>query len=229
MKHIVSFSGGKDSTAMLFMMIEIGMPIDEVVFVDLGVEFPEMLEHIDKVRFMIDVPFTVEIPNRGDFEYWMTQHVKTKGDNRGKIGYGWSDIGNRWCTKIKTDSIDRGRRRDYSYQGIAADESHRMQDDERNRYPLIEWGMTERDCLEYCYSLGFHWRGLYERRRRVSCYLCPLQSLPELKMVWRDYPELWANMKRLDKMSHRTFRPGMTLDQIEQRFIEESKQLTLKL
>jgi tRNA(Ile)-lysidine synthase TilS/MesJ len=31
-RHIVSFSGGKDSTAMLLMMIEKGMPIDEIIF-----------------------------------------------------------------------------------------------------------------------------------------------------------------------------------------------------
>ena len=31
-KHIVSFSGGKDSTAMLLKMIEAKMQIDEIVF-----------------------------------------------------------------------------------------------------------------------------------------------------------------------------------------------------
>lgn len=32
MKHIVSLSGGKDSTAMLIKMIEMGMVIDDIVF-----------------------------------------------------------------------------------------------------------------------------------------------------------------------------------------------------
>lgn len=31
MKHIVNFSGGKDSTAMQIRMIEEGMPIDDIV------------------------------------------------------------------------------------------------------------------------------------------------------------------------------------------------------
>ena len=30
MKHIVSFSGGKDSTAMLLRMLEENMPIDKI-------------------------------------------------------------------------------------------------------------------------------------------------------------------------------------------------------
>ena len=49
-KHIVSFSGGKDSTAMLLLMIEKGYKIDEIIFLDTGVEFPEMYEHIEKVK-----------------------------------------------------------------------------------------------------------------------------------------------------------------------------------
>ena len=32
MKHIVQFSGGKDSTAMLLMMLERGMQVDEIIF-----------------------------------------------------------------------------------------------------------------------------------------------------------------------------------------------------
>jgi len=49
-RHIVSFSGGKDSTAMLLKMIEENMQIDEIIFCDTGVEFPAMYEHIRKVE-----------------------------------------------------------------------------------------------------------------------------------------------------------------------------------
>lgn len=44
--HAVSLSGGKDSTAMLLLMIERGMPIDMVLSADTGMEFPEMYEHL---------------------------------------------------------------------------------------------------------------------------------------------------------------------------------------
>lgn len=47
--HTVSLSGGKDSTAMLLLMIEKGMPIDLVLTADTGMEFPEMYEHLAKV------------------------------------------------------------------------------------------------------------------------------------------------------------------------------------
>lgn len=50
MKHIVSFSGGKDSTAMLLKMLEKNMTIDEIIFCDTGKDFPDMLDHIEKVK-----------------------------------------------------------------------------------------------------------------------------------------------------------------------------------
>jgi len=47
--HAVSLSGGKDSTAMLLLMIERDMPIDLVLSADTGMEFPEMYEHLAKL------------------------------------------------------------------------------------------------------------------------------------------------------------------------------------
>ena len=51
---VVSFSGGKDSTAMLLRMIELKEHIDEVVFCDTYKEFPQMYEHIARVRAVVD-------------------------------------------------------------------------------------------------------------------------------------------------------------------------------
>lgn len=47
--HAVSLSGGKDSTAMLLLMIERDMPINMVLSADTGMEFPEMYEHLAKL------------------------------------------------------------------------------------------------------------------------------------------------------------------------------------
>ena len=47
--HAVSLSGGKDSSAMLLLMIERDMPIDMVLSADTGMEFPEMYEHLAKL------------------------------------------------------------------------------------------------------------------------------------------------------------------------------------
>ena len=69
----------------------------------------------------------------------------------------------RWCTARLKDTPRekylREIRKDYDvkeYIGIAADEGYRLER-KRNRqeghvHPLVEWGMTEADCLKYCYG-----------------------------------------------------------------------------
>ena len=49
-KYIASLSGGKDSTAMLLKIIELGLPLDDIIFIDTGKEYPEMYRHI-QARF----------------------------------------------------------------------------------------------------------------------------------------------------------------------------------
>ena len=48
--HIVSLSGGKDSTAMLLRMLEEGWPVDLILFCDTGLEFDGMYHHIEKLE-----------------------------------------------------------------------------------------------------------------------------------------------------------------------------------
>ena len=50
MKHIVSFSGGKDSTAMLLRMLEENMQVDEIIYCDTYKEIPQMYKNIEKIK-----------------------------------------------------------------------------------------------------------------------------------------------------------------------------------
>ena len=45
MKYIASFSRGKDSAAMLLLILEKGLKLDEIVFIDTGLEFKEIYEN----------------------------------------------------------------------------------------------------------------------------------------------------------------------------------------
>lgn len=70
MKNIVQFSGGKDSTAMLLMMLEKGMPVDEIIFCDTGMEFPEVYQHIKQVEKYIGRKIT-RLSADYSFEYYL--------------------------------------------------------------------------------------------------------------------------------------------------------------
>ena len=239
--HVVSFSGGKDSTAMLLRMVEEGYPIDIILYCDTGLEFPEMEDHIRKVEDYIGRKITV-IKAEKDFMYWASEHenlIKSEKSTtlvKGEIkkGYGWSTAFSRWCTKeLKTNVINkylRDLKEDYEliqYAGIAYDEPERERD---LTYPLIEWKMTEADCLEYCYARGFDWGGLYELFDRVSCWCCPLQSLKALRTLKNNRPELWAKLLEMDKIinevprdKRNNFQFTKSLTDIERRFKVEDE------
>jgi len=225
MKQIVSFSGGKDSTAMLLMMLKKNMPIDEIVFCDTGMEFPGMYEHIHAVEYCINRPIT-RLKAKHSFEHYLGSIVKKRGKYKGEKGYGWTGHMFRWCTaylKIKLlQEYFKDKEEYYLYLGIAKDEEHRAKRKEHKnkhtKFPLIEWGITEKQALEYCYKEGFKWGGLYKKFNRVSCWCCPLQPLKELKTLYNEFPELWAELKRLDKLSYRQFRSDYSVEQLENKF-----------
>ena len=228
MKHIVSFSGGKDSTAMLLKMLEEKMPIDEIIFVNTGKDFPDMLEHIKQVNHYImqkyEKKITVLLP-RKSFDYYMFEHEKTRGKNKGKKGYGWATMLCRWCTSnLKTQTINNYLKQYESegyieYIGIAYDEQKRIKD---KCYPLVKWKMTEKDCLQYCYDKGFKWNGLYEHFDRLSCWCCPLKNLKELRILYKYYPDLWKQLKDMDRRSYNQFRADYSVEQLEEKFkVEE--------
>ena len=56
--HIVNLSGGKDSTAMTIELIAKGYPVDIILTCDVGLDFPEMYDHIDKLEKYIGRPIT---------------------------------------------------------------------------------------------------------------------------------------------------------------------------
>lgn len=238
MRHIISFSGGKDSTAMLIMMLEKGMQIDDIVYFDCGNrEFPQMAEHIRQVEEYIGRQITRLYPSRGDLNYWMFDYKpKPRKGNTPKIGKAWPGPTLRWCTGLKTNAINkyysqyRGEGI-ISYVGFAADEINRMIRPNtsshwyESRFPLFDFDMTEADCLEYCHSKGFTWGGLYNHFKRVSCWCCPLQPLKELKQLYLHFPELWERLKDMDRRAWNTFRSdGQSVEDLERRFYFEEVQ-----
>lgn len=103
--HLVSFSGGKDSTAMLLGMLEHDMKIDCILFCDTGLEFPAMYEHIAKVEQDIGRKITVVKADHTYEEFMFDVPVRRSADSpvvrqygEHFTGYGWPGPRQRWCT-----------------------------------------------------------------------------------------------------------------------------------
>lgn len=91
-KSIVSFSGGKDSTALLLMMLERGMKVDYILFCDTGMEFPQMYEHIERVNAYIGEKYgkmVTVLKSKNSFEYLLLHILRNKGKRAGTHGYRW--------------------------------------------------------------------------------------------------------------------------------------------
>ena len=216
---VVMFSGGKDSTAMLLEMIRRGMNIDLILCVDTGKEFPQMYEHIKKVKRLIK-PFKVKTI-KIDFDYWFSEHIKMRGKNKGQKGYGWPTMGVRWCTALKRDACKKFLspfNNVIEYHGIAYDEKERLEKNKDGREiiaPLVDWKMTEADCIEYCKQRGFNYGGLYEKVTRVSCFCCPLADKAKLAVIQDEYPDLWKEIKEMETKTNTKFK-GYGTEAIEE-------------
>jgi len=160
--HVVSFSGGKDSTAMLLRMLELKMPVDDIVFCDTGAEFPAMYEHIRKVEKYIHRPITwlkwehsyewylLEKPcKRKISEFWNNKKRKENIEKQDVLGYSFAGPKSRWCTRLKVDAFNEHEKK-YNdcniieYIGIAADEPNRIKD--KNILSLNGDGMKLTAC-----------------------------------------------------------------------------------
>lgn len=218
---------------MLLKMIELGYKIDEIVFIDTGAEFPAMYEHIEKVSKMINKEITV-LKFKYEFKYYMTEYEKTKGKSKGQKGYGWCGGMCRWGTQFKKQTFARYVKEKYNnsiteYQGIAADETERLTKNKEKvwevKYPLAELNLTESRCLEYCYSRGFTWNGLYKYLDRVSCWCCRNKNLKELENIYKYMPEVWGKLKNLENQVGR-YKKDYSLSDLERRFKIKENQIS---
>lgn len=223
--HLVSFSGGKDSTAMLLKMLELGMQVDMVLFCDTGLEFPALYDHVKTIEKDTGVKITT-VRSEHTFEYYMLEKPikRKKKELEGSLGFSRAGPLMRWCTTKLKDEPHRKYLHELQkkydiieYIGIAADETkritHKCNSRPNVRLPLVEWGMTEAECLKYCKEKGYDWGGLYEKFSRVSCWCCPLQPLAELRILHRDFPELWQQLREWDDKTWRTFKSDWSVHQ----------------
>ena len=220
------------------------MPIDCVLYADTGMEFPEMEAHIAKLDDLLyrerGLHITILRHPQG-FEWLMFDRPVNRAEGRPSAGYGWplGAPGRRWCTghlkqHLISKEVNRLKREKnaLTYIGIAADEAHRCKDEKGNRYPLVEWGITEAQALQICYDRGFDFGGLYEIYRRASCWCCPLQRIGELQKLRTHHPELWARLRVMDNRARAQFPSGplgqfkqnWSVERLEERFAREEKE-----
>ena len=180
-----------------------------------------MYPHLDKLVNKVDFPMVRLTPKRS--------FAEELNLNR------WPSFGREWCRRRKINAVDKYARKHNAVQliGFAADETKRTKSKELSKkavaFPLIKWGVTEKDALAHCYKQGFDWSGLYNHFDRVSCFCCPFKKIGDYRKIRKHYPVLWQRMLKMDKMvnPNRGFYGYKTVHDLDHRFFMEDRQLSL--
>lgn len=211
LKYVASVSFGKDSLAMLLKLLEKHQKLDEVIFYDTGMEFEAIYNIRNIIKDLLEIEniqFT-ELKPKYSFEWKMLQKEVHKRDGTFQCGYGLCGGKCRWGTSEKNNTINKYLKAKYGndyieYIGIAIDEPKRIEKFENNIHkimPLVLWGMSEKECLNYCYSRGFNWNEngveLYSILDRVSCWCCANKNLKELENYKKYLPDYYKQLKLL--------------------------------
>ena len=234
-RHIVSLSGGKDSTALAIFMRQNypELPI-EYVFCDTGAELPETVEYFDRLEAVLGQEITrvtalddlgvEEKGSRTPFDYWLDE----------AYGGFLPNPQARWCTRVlKIRPFERyvGNSNAYSYIGIRGDENragYQQSDgkppvfsDQNNIvpvYPFKEHGMGLTDIKRLLEESGLGLPEYYEWRSRSGCYFCFYQQIGEWQGLKERHPQLFEQAKQYERLKNGkqfTWRQGQRLEALE--------------
>lgn len=245
MLYFHSWSGGKDSTASVILDHIHGLPPSKIIFSEVMFDKKrgisgELPEHIDFVMNKAKPLFeswgyTVEIVHAEKDYLDLFFHVLQRSKVEERIGKhaGWllggACAANR-DLKIKPirdyyKRLDLAGAEYRQYVGIAIDEPKRL---ERlrgsNKISLLEtFGYTEQAAYDLCKEWGLL-SPTYEISKRGGCWFCPNNGYAEFAHTKTKYPELWQELRELDKVENvvsHGFKYGKTLAEVETLIEEE--------
>ncbi len=236
MEHILSLSYGKDSLACLGAIEQLGWPLDRIVHAEVWatdtipadlptmVEFKEKADKIILERWGIEVEHVYSTVNGKKKTYnncFYRVQKKSKNERFANKILGFSAIGRNWCnSELKVAALKKAQPKgSIQYIGIASDEPNRFHNlTETKKSPLVEAGWDEAYCRQWCEENDLL-SPIYTTATRGGCWFCHNQGVGQLRLLRKNYPELWALMLKWDTDSPVTFKAdGHTVHDFDRRF-----------
>ncbi len=214
-RHILSLSGGKDSSALAIYMRD-RVPVMEYAFCDTGKELPETYEYLSRLEAYLGKPI-VRLNSERGFDHWLEVYGGYLPSSR-----------MRWCTrqlKLKPFEAYVGDDPVVSYVGIRADEDREgyvsTKPNIRAVFPFKEDGIVKADVFRLLEESGVGIPDYYKWRTRSGCYFCFFQRKAEWVGLKENHPELFAAAMSYEKIDpatgHRyTWQSNETLDEMTQ-------------
>lgn len=239
MKHIVSWSGGKDSTATVILAHEHEIPLDLIIMSVVWFDkkrgiYGENPEHMDWVLkhakpLFESWGYTVEfISSERDYIHCFNHVItKSKIPERNGKKEGFLIPGLCGMNEEKFAPLDRFFRKMQEpyikYEGIAFDEKDRLTRMHQNRGSvslLEQFKITEAETFSICYKYGLLSPIYNKVRKRQGCWFCPNQSIKEMAHTKKYHPHLWRELELLAEEVKRgntvsqSFKYGRTFDEV---------------
>lgn len=228
MEHALSLSYGKDSLACLGAIEELGWPLDRIVHAEvwatdtIPADLPPMVEFKAKADEIIKKRWGIEVEHlrsRWTFEsrFYSVVSDRAKPQFAGKIR-GFPLTFGSWCARDLKIPLLAGNDC-VSYIGIAFDEPNRFnQLSNRIVSPLVEAGWGEAACYKWCVENDLL-SPIYTTAERGGCWFCPKQPGHQLRLIRKNYPDLWELLLGWDKDSPVPFKAdGHTVHDFDRRF-----------
>ncbi len=210
-RHILSLSGGKDSTALAIYLRDRIEDL-EYVFCDTEKELPETYEYLDRLQAFLGKPI-VRLKHDGrDFDHHLFL----------RHGFLPSPL-NRWCTehlKLRPFEHYVGSDIAINYVGLRADEDRQGYISHKPNikavYPFREAGLVKEDIIRILEESGLGLPAYYRWRSRSGCYFCFFQQKIEWVGLLENHPDLFYKAVEYERWSegepHRfTWTQGETL------------------
>jgi len=212
--HVISWSGGRASTAMLHYLINGPLRGEDyrVLFIDTTITVPHTLEHIEEILDLLDYGlrdrFDVIGPKKTFEEYLKQFHI-------------WPAIKALWCRKYLKllpvrdyyKELYRGERkrlvvylgistydspwRDKRYRGMGQDIRRYGYAWVESKYPLLKW--SPRRTRSYCKKHGIPENPAYQALGNSGCYTCPYLHLKYYKHLRVVCPDLFNRLLELEE------------------------------
>jgi 3'-phosphoadenosine 5'-phosphosulfate sulfotransferase (PAPS reductase)/FAD synthetase len=215
-RHILSISGGKDSSALAIYMRDrdkwrerlskpIGKPAEKVnmeyAFCDTKEELAETYQYLDKLEAYLGRKIArLTVADGEGFNYWLQIHGNYLPSPR-----------MRWCTiQLKIKPFERfvGDDLVYSYIGIRGDEDREGYISKKNNiipvYPFKEDGIDKDDVIRILEESGAGLPDYYKWRTRSGCYFCFFQRKSEWIGLLENHPDLYEKAKSFEKLGELT-------------------------
>jgi hypothetical protein len=236
--NVISLGAGVQSSTMALMAAhgELTPMPDYAVFADTGAEPKAIYQWLDWLETQL--PFPVHRVSAGNLRDDLLESAKTRERVASPPLFSGTGMLWRQCTQeYKIAPIQKilGKSECVLWIGISTDEAQRMKPSQRknikNRWPLIEVGMSRNQCLTWMKKNN------YPLPSKSSCTFCPYHDDATWRQIKLNDPESFADAVLVDKAIrggigkttqtlylHRSCKP---LDEVDFRTLDDVGQLSM--